>query len=259
MTCITLLSVVPVRNRPSESAEMVTQLLFAQTADVIEEANSWVKIRIHADGYEGYADRKMISMLSDDNYQSVVSAPYAVVCYPVAMAVSNANKTTIMLTAGTHLPNYNNGSFSLLGVDFSISPELVALHPEYNKENISASLPYFLNIPYLWGGKNAFGMDCSGFTQIFCSLFGINLMRDASQQAQQGVVVGFLEEVQTGDLAFFENNDGNIVHVGILIDSQTIVHCSGRVKINSIDAHGILADDQKSYTHRLRVIKRVRK
>ena len=258
MKCITLLSAVPVRTRPAETAEMCTQMLFAQTAEVLDEHGSWAKIRIDVDGYEGYVDRKMISLLSDENYEAVISAPYAVVCYPVAMAVSNANQTTIILTAGSRLPNYSNGKFSLLGVEFSISPELVALNPEYSEANILRSLPYFFNIPYLWGGKNSFGMDCSGFTQVFCSLFGINLPRDASEQAKMGEVIGFLDEAVVGDLAFFENSEGNIVHVGLLIGKDSVVHCSGRVRISRIDAHGILADDQKSYTHQLRVIKRIK-
>ena len=112
-------------------------------AEVLDEHGSWAKIRIDVDGYEGYVDRKMISLLSDENYEAVISAPYAVVCYPVAMAVSNANQTTIILTAGSRLPNYSNGKFSLLGVEFSISPELVALNPEYSEANILRSLPYF--------------------------------------------------------------------------------------------------------------------
>lgn len=257
MKAITLLSAVPMRSQPSETAEMCSQMLFAQTCEVISDNAKWPKIRLDADGYEGYVDRKMISLLSDENYESVVRAPYAVVCYPVAMAVSKANHTTIILTAGSRLPNYHNGTFSLLGADFEISPELVAINPQYTEPNILRAVPYFFNIPYLWGGKNAFGMDCSGFTQVFCSIFGISLPRDASQQALLGEPIGFLEETQAGDLVFFENSSGNIIHVGMLVGKDAVVHCSGRLKMSKIDSHGILSDDLKSYTHQLRVIKRI--
>ena len=140
---------------------------------------------------------------------------------------------------------------------------------------------FFLNIPYLWGGKNAMGMDCSGFTQVILSLFGKHLLRNASEQATQGIEVNRLEDAQAGDLAFFckpqtnhannanngknANNANNttITHVGILIDKQRIIHCSGRVKVEKIDATGIFSIEQADaqhpqgqYTHQLLSIRR---
>ena len=127
----------------------------------------------------------------------------------------------------------------------------------FDSTKITQVARFFLNTPYLWGGRNALGIDCSGFVQMIYSIFGIQLPRDASQQVNHGRVVDFLTEVKAGDLAFFENADRRIVHVGLMLDSENIMHASGRVKINKIDAQGILSEIDGTHSHQLRVIKRI--
>ena len=124
-------------------------------------------------------------------------------------------------------------------------------------ENLMNTVRFFLNIPYLWGGKNALGMDCSGFTQVIHSLFGHQLLRNASEQVKQGVPVESLKNVHAGDLAFFDHEDGRISHVGLLLDGERIIHCSGRVKVEKIDERGIYSTEQGgTYTHHLVSIRR---
>jgi len=114
-----------------------------------------------------------------------------------------------------------------------------------------------LNAPYLWGGKTPFGIDCSGFTQMVYKLNGYNLLRDASQQATQGIPLSFIEESEPGDLAFFDNNEGLITHVGIIMENNYIIHAHGKVRIDRLDHSGIYNVDKKTHTHKLRVIKKV--
>ena len=258
MKAITLNSVVPMRTSPQEQAEMCSQVLFAETMTLLKEEGAWAKIKLDADGYEGWVDRKMISTLSDEAYSDLLAAPKAVVAFPVALAMSAENQTTLLLSGGTRLPNYNNGTFELLGIKFNIDPSTVL--PQGTTFDTSKVMPiahFFLNTPYLWGGRNALGIDCSGFVQMIYGIFGIQLPRDASQQVNQGRVVDFLTEVKAGDLAFFENADRKIVHVGLMLDSENIMHASGRVKINKIDAQGIVSELDGTHTHRLRIIKRI--
>lgn len=285
MKGISLHSVVPVRTEARETAEMSTQILFAEQCEILAEQARWYQVRLCQDGQEGWVDKKMLTPLSAEEEQKLPAEATAMVLMPMAYAVSENNGQTIPLTAGTRLCNYKDGRFELLGVGFRIDPSMVLTAPlPLDEPHLLQAVRFFLNIPYLWGGKNAMGMDCSGFTQVVLSLFGKHLLRNASQQATQGTEVSRLEDSQAGDLAFFckpqtnhannenngknENNANNgkntpITHVGILIDKQRIIHCSGRVKVEKIDATGIFSIEQADakhpqgqYTHQLLSIRR---
>lgn len=259
MKGIVLHSVVPVRAEASEASEQLTQLLFCETADILEEKPRWIRIQNDADGQTGWVDFKMLTKLSDSESESVSAADKSArVKMPMAYAVSENNGQTLPLTAGTCLPNYADGRFEILGVGFRIDPSMVAEKPmELTQDNMMQFVRFFLNIPYLWGGKNAMGMDCSGFTQIIHSLFGHQLLRNASEQVTQGMPVESLKNAHAGDLAFFDHEDGKISHVGLLLDHERIIHCSGRVKVEKIDAEGIYSIEQGgTYTHHLVTIRR---
>ena len=279
MKGISLHSVVPVRTEARETAEMSTQILFAEQCEILAEQARWYQVRLCQDGQEGWVDKKMLTPLSAEEEQKLPAEATAMVLMPMAYAVSENNGQTIPLTAGTRLCNYKDGRFELLGVGFRIDPSMVLTAPlPLDEPHLLQAVRFFLNIPYLWGGKNAMGMDCSGFTQVVLSLFGKHLLRNASQQATQGTEVNGLEDAQAGDLAFFckpqtnhannGNNENNgahapITHVGILIDKQRIIHCSGRVKVEKIDATGIFSIEQADaqhpqgqYTHQLLSIRR---
>ena len=279
MKGISLHSVVPVRTEARETAEMSTQILFAEQCEILAEQARWYQVRLCQDGQEGWVDKKMLTPLSAEEEQKLPAEATAMVLMPMAYAVSENNGQTIPLTAGTRLCNYKDGRFELLGVGFRIDPSMVLTAPlPMDEPHLLQAVRFFLNIPYLWGGKNAMGMDCSGFTQVVLPLFGKHLLRNASQQATQGIEVNRLEDAQAGDLAFFckpnadnannANNENNgayapITHVGILIDKQRIIHCSGRVKVEKIDATGIFSIEQADaqhpqgqYTHQLLSIRR---
>lgn len=259
MKGIVLHSVVPVRSEANEGSEQLTQLLFAETVDILEEKPRWIRIKNDADGQIGWVDFKMLTKLSDSESDLVAKADKSArVMMPMAYAVSENNGQTIPLTAGTCLPNYKDGRFEVLGAGCRIDPSMVADKSlEMTTEKIMEVVRFFLNVPYLWGGKNALGMDCSGFTQIIHSLFGHQLLRNASEQVTQGMPVKSLKNAQTGDLAFFDHEDGKISHVGLILDSERIIHCSGRVKVEKLDEIGIFSIEQGgTYTHHLVSIRR---
>jgi len=276
MVGISLYSVIPVRTEPKESAEQSTQILFGETYDLLEQIPRWHKVRLHSDGEEGWIDAKMSTPLSSKEYREYKAAyrEAAYILFPMAYAVSENNGQTIPLTAGTRLTNYQNGHFSVLGVGFRIDPTMVTPQPlELNEQNLQQVVRFFLNTPYLWGGKNALGMDCSGFTQTIMSLFGKKLPRNASQQAVQGRALRVIRNARAGDIAFFNHGDGKISHVGIILSTFnsplstfnfTIVHCSGRVKVERLDEKGILSVEKSniecpngSYSHDLVTIRRL--
>ena len=260
MKGISLHSVVPIRAEASEASEQQTQMLFGETCTILEEKPRWNRIKSDLDGQEGWADSKMICPMKPEEFASY-SETYkqsAVVALPMAYAVSENNGQTIPLSAGTRLANYHDGHFEVLGVGFRIDPTMVFEQvPELNQQNLLQTVRFFLNVPYLWGGKNALGMDCSGFTQVIMSLFGRSLLRNASEQATQGEPVSSLSECKAGDLVFFDHEDGKISHVGIVIDSERVIHCSGRVKVERLDETGIFSSEQGQYTHHLVQLRRV--
>lgn len=260
MVAVSLHSVVPVRAEAREGAEQSTQMLFGELAAVLEQQPRWTHVRLESDGQEGWVDAKMITPMKDEEYETYRAAlgKAAAVAFPMAYAMSENNGQTIPLTAGTRLTNYKDGRFEVLGVGFRIDPSMVITEPiEMNTENLLKAVRFFLNVPYLWGGKNALGMDCSGFTQTVMSLFGRHLLRNASEQVTQGEPVSGLSEAQAGDLAFFDHQDGKISHVGIVIDPERIIHCSGRVKVEKLDPTGIFNAETGEYSHHLVCIKKM--
>ena len=274
MKGISLYSVIPVRVEASEGAEQNTQILFGETFDILEEQPRWFRVRLHLDGQEGWVDAKMATPMSQAEFKTY-RADYssaAIVAMPMAYAVSENNGQTIPLTAGTRLAKYcitspqpstqgreiKIGRFEVLGVGFRIDPGMVISKSlDLNEQNLLQAVRFFLNIPYLWGGKNAMGMDCSGFTQVIMSLFGKPLKRNASEQAEQGRKIADVSKVHAGDLLFFDHEDGKISHVGIAIDSERVIHCSGRVKVEKLDSKGIFNAETGEYSHHLVSIRRV--
>ena len=244
--------VVPVRENPSERAEQSTQLLFGEVCEVIERLNSWVKIRSTVDGQEGWVSFKMVT-LGDESMR--LEGDESVVVSPMAVATPMDGGAELRLTLGTRLPNYSNGTFEVLGQQYLIDSSCV------KQEDIVTIAQSLLNTPYLWGGKNMMGLDCSGFTQVVYAAMGINLLRNAREQVTQGELVSSLAEAQPGDLAFFDHADRdskatNISHVGLLLSPTKIIHCSGCVHIDTIDEEGIRLPDG-TLTHHLAKIKRI--
>ena len=266
-------TVTPVRQEPSEGSEQLTQLLFGEVCEVLDRLPRWTKIRSTLDGQEGWVDFKMLT-----SHLSPLTSnlPATVVATPIAIATDMETGEELMLTLGTRLLNYAHGTFEVLGKQYLIAPACV--NTTLSTASIASDLPStgasadlqrsdlitiaqsLLNAPYLWGGKNAMGMDCSGFTQVVYATQGINLLRNAREQMTQGELVSSLAEAQPGDLAFFDHADRdsqatNISHVGMLLDNKKIIHCSGCVHVDDIDEMGIHLPDGE-LTHHLVQIKR---
>lgn len=255
---IYLNTVLPVRANPDERAEMVTQLLFGQTCLITETSGSFSKIKDSDDGYEGWVDTKMLSMINQSEYNTLQNAPLFRICSPIADIFCLTDKMVYHLSAGSKLPHYNpeTSSIDIANKKYQIHSSFVSYISEQAKQKIVPTAKLFLNTPYLWGGKNIFGIDCSGFTQVVFSLCGYNLLRDASIQYTQGIPINSLAEAEAGDLLFFDKM-GKITHVGIYLGENKIIHASGKVRIDKIDENGIFNTDSQNYTHTLSAIRKI--
>ncbi len=253
------LSVIPGRSEPSSKSELVTQILFGECYSVLEEQHNWLKIKIDTDGYECWINNLQHFPISEQSYHQIKSCSVAMSSELLQIVQSGKNHFIVPLAA--QFPNYENKQFKIEATIYEVYGKVVQ-HTKttaYNGQMCVDFATMFLNVPYMWGGKTLMGIDCSGLVQICCALAGYQLPRDAKDQAQHGTPLTFLDEVQPGDLAFFHNEEGNIVHTGILINKEYIIHASGKVRIDKIDHYGIFSPELKDHSHHLRVIKRLNK
>lgn len=250
------LSVVPCRFEPFDTSEMVTQLLFGETVKIYEEKKKdWRRVKTAYDDYDCWIDEKQITYISKEEFEAINQA---VVSSELIQVVQNESSELMTpITIGSSLPEFTDNQFKIGDQTYSFTGQTVNTQQTIGKENIVQNAMMFLNSPYLWGGRSPFGIDCSGFSQVVYKLNGVKLPRDASQQAEIGQTLSFIEESESGDLAFFDNDEGNIIHVGIMLENNRIIHASGKVRIDKIDHQGIFNVDTGDYSHRLRLIKKI--
>lgn len=253
MKAINLNPIMPVRITPSEQSEQCTQLLFGELFDAEIVNEKWCSICNETDAYEGFVSKNMVTFITDEDFFQLKNSYKQVLAKPIARVRDMGTNDTMYLPMGSILYDCDDASFLILDREYEL---LDAEMPFYDLNDLSKVALQWINAPYLWGGKSMFGVDCSGFVQIVFSVCGKEIPRDASQQVAVGETVCFLSEAESGDVAFFENEDGDIVHVGLLLDNRRIVHASGSVKISLIDNYGILSPEG-GYSHKLRIIKRI--
>ena len=240
-------SIVGLRREPSDRSELTSQLLYGELFKVLEHRKKWSKIRLSFDKYEGWIDNKQFQWIEKSDY-SRLSSQDEIFCADLVNLITDANKKLQPIVLGSILNatatlNHHFDGERLIG--------------KKNKEQLIETALMYLNAPYLWGGKTPFGIDCSGFSQMVYRLNGLKLMRDASEQSKQGDALSFIEESSPGDLAFFDNKEGAIIHVGIIMENNHIIHAHGKVRIDLLDHTGIFNVDHRIHSHNLRVIKSI--
>lgn len=234
MKSLCTVSVAPIRAENSHQSEMTTQLLYGESCEILETIGSFAKIKIDFDDYEGWVDLKQIAPISDEDFvqrkTEIVNRLFG---------VYDLMDGSTLLSIGSEL---HSETGNLLAKEIG---------------SVASTALQFLNVPYLWSGRSFFGIDCSGFSQLVYKVHGIRLPREAHQQAELGTVLDFLEEAVPGDLAFFENKEGKISHVGIMLEDQKIIHAFGKVRIDVLDSSGIFNKELNQHTHQLRFLKRI--
>jgi len=254
-TAINLLSVIPMRKEPSHRSEMVSQLLFGEYVEIMEAEQNFVRAKCQYDGYTGWVQANQLTIaqetFSTETYIGTwlqeIQVNGKTIHAPMGSPIFSTKEEQVVYIGNTeirYLSSDNNSYWDSSG-------------KKLTQSNLELLYRNFLDSPYLWGGKSVFGIDCSGFVQQVYKMLGIKLLRDAYLQAEQGVLVDKLHQTQLGDLAFFKNENGNIVHVGIILERNQIVHASGNVRIDMLDDDGIINSETGKRTHQLCVIRRM--
>jgi gamma-D-glutamyl-L-lysine dipeptidyl-peptidase len=246
------LAIIPLRVEPSDKSEIVSQVLFGEHFEILEQSKQWSKIKLQFDHYEGWVDTKQYQIISETNYNQL-SQEAIILNADLIEYITSAANLLIPIPLASSLSFLNHNEINTSNFEFE-GTKTSGIKP---KESLIKTAFMYLNAPYLWGGKTPFGVDCSGFTQMVYKLNGYKILRDASQQASQGEALSFIEESEPGDLAFFDNEDGNIIHVGIIMENNYIIHASGKVRIDRLDHLGIYNAEANKHTHKLRVIKKI--
>jgi hypothetical protein len=256
-TGISFQGFIPIRQEPSESSEMVSQVLFGETFEVRESRGAWRLISLDFDGTEGWVGSESIHSLAEaDGAEKGSAGAPEIVVHPVVELTDRIHSRKLMLPAGSLLHGQPGKGYTIQGIQFECSPEggIVIPGSSADPEKISKAL---LSIPRLHGGRSGFGFDAPGLIQFLCRVMGISIPRHCREQAGLGSAINFLHEVRKGDLAFFDNPDGVINHVGMVVGKSSVVHVYDRVRIDKLDQQGIFSTERAGYTHRLRIIKRI--
>ncbi len=249
------LSVVSVRAAAADKSELLTQLLFGECAEIYEtRGKNWVKIRCVTDNTFGWVHANQL--LSITPSEKKLYRDYYAFCLEFISPIMSAEHS-LPITIGARLPDFDGIRSNIGGQILTFSGQ--AVFPQdlpASAELIIKFARRYLYAPYLHGGRSPFGIDAGALVQLIFSFVGITLHRYPAEQVQQGHTVDFVQQAQPGDIAFFENKAGKIIHTGILLPDEKIIHAYGQVRIDRVDHYGIYDETQKKYTHKLRIVRR---
>jgi hypothetical protein len=224
--------IAPVLSEPRAASTQVNQLLYGHLADVIGSEGAWLSVR-GADGYEGWMHEGYTAPAEGSD--ELVWAWDMEGELSMGCSIRDARSATLDLPLGAVVGDGR----CIAGRSMDLARRRETFPPTADAI-VASAIALFQGTYYQWGGITPWGADCSGMLQSIFALHGIHLLRDASQQAAQGVAVeGGLEALRAGDLLFFSDRaDGHITHVAMAAGNSKAVHMAlgrGGHSIESLD------------------------
>ena len=250
-------SLIPVRYEPSHRAEMCTQILFGELYVILDAFEDWRHIRLVYDNYEGWINKSSVLEITEEEFRRLEALPCDVTTELVQLIENRSRHYYFPILMGSSLHGLQENAFSAGQDEYLFEGDTDRIPQDGNRKKVVEMAMMYLHSPYMWGGRSPFGIDCSGFTQMTYKIAGIQLLRDASQQASQGETISFISDAKAGDLLFFDDEEGMITHTGILLPDTKVIHASGKVRIDKVDHQGIFDLETGQYSHALRLIKKI--
>jgi len=248
---------VPIMLEPDQVSPMLSQVLFGEEFFVLDRTGDWLSIRLDTDDIEGWVMKQGVELREIENEQEMnPGGPVSLVSLPSATILDLTLGQQWIIPAGavwnsrdSYMQSWYGHNFERLSGEGFVAPG--------SKTDLLTIGKRLRSLPFIQGGRSGFGFDGPGLVQMLCRMRGNVIPRFAHQQAKLGNTINFMYEIEEGDLAFFDNEENEITHVGMILDKGNILHCDTCVSIDHLDHHGIYSSQQKQYTHKLRLIKRI--
>jgi hypothetical protein len=248
---------IPIRFEPGNTSVMISQLLFGEEFTLKERSHNWLSISLDFDGTEGWVAKEFVELREIENGEETsIDGPVCLASLPSSTILDLTLGQQRIIPAGAAWNSERNNSMFWYGHSFELLSGEGFITPGASN-NLREIGKRLVSLPQLPGGRSGFGFDGPGLVQLLNRMMGKNIPRYCQQQVELGNTINFMTEVKEGDLAFFDNEESEIIHVGIILDDGNILHCDTCVCIDLLDHHGIYKNEQEKYTHKLRVIKRI--
>jgi cell wall-associated NlpC family hydrolase len=252
---IVTVSVAHMRAKPAQAAELVTETLMGSRVKLLKREGSWYYAQTETEQYLGWIEPDHVAVVARADAEAWASSNLVMATARFVLVReqpdANAQPMSDLLVGDVLKSNGRESGWVAVelpdGRKGFVEEKAVEDYATWKRsrrptpDSIEAVAKSFMGVPYLWGGTSAYGFDCSGFVKIVYELNGIELPRDADQQALEGQAVPTaddLAQLRKGDLLCFKARpDGrdSITHIGIYLGGKQFIHCAGKVKRNSFD------------------------
>jgi hypothetical protein len=249
------LSAVPVLADGGNSVP-VSYLLFGDAYEVLDRSKdkAWLRIKINYDNTEGWIDLHHHHSIPPEYFAQIINADFKITTDVVSTILYKKSPLPVLL--GSIVPISNSELFKM-DEQFAFNGEAKAVSQKRENEFIKLIALKYLNAPATAGGKSPFGICPQGLLQMVFKISGYTLPWDLNQQAASGKKVKDAASAQPGDIAFFKNKAGKIIHAGILMPDSKIIHAYGQVRIDPLTDEGILNAETKIHSHKAAAIRRI--
>ena len=247
------LSVVPVFDEARTSSQ-VYQLLFGDAYEATNRSKDKNWLLIRTNGVEGWIHRHHHHSISKEYYDQINQADFKITLDLVSTLLYQKSKLPILM--GSIVP-ISSAELFKMDEQFAFNGEAKSIAQKRDPEFVKSIAMKYLNAPEVVGGRNPFGISASGLINMVFRIAGYTLPWNFQLLSQAGKKVKDLSSSKPGDIAFFKDKKGAIIHAGIIVGENKVIHAFGQVRTDHVNDQGILSTDTKIYSHELAFIRRV--